>query len=630
MKTEPKRVFARTGLLALLAVAGLAAFPPGARADPVIVAAGDICGSPTDCRPTSRLIGRVDPKRVLPLGDNAYDAGTLEQYQAYYAPNWGHFKGKTNPVPGNHEYDSGDSSGYFDYFGSRARAPYYSYDLGAWHLIALNGELDVSTDSPQERWLKHDLAAHPSRCVLAYWHEPRFTSGSEHYSDTDFVPFWKDLYAARADVVLNGHVHNYERFARQKPSGKAARNGIREFVVGTGGASHYPSGPPIRHSQVQNDTAFGVLKLNLHRSSYTWKFVPVASKRFTDSGRSTCSRARATPARAAGARAAAGGGDPPRRRYVYFSSSNPKGTVKNGWNLLDVGSVSSADALPRGAKGLVWVGDYDNDNCSWEQTDAQVRSEVEKAVGDRKVYGFFISDEPNPYECPSAPADHRTRSELIHSIDPSKRTVIVLDSNGFGQTPTDSLDQLPDWKGTADFIGLDPYPCYRGERCDFSWVTKTIRRATGAGLSYWGVAQAFDGDSWRWPTPAEEARLLTLWARSRQQGYMTFAWDWSGSLLPSRPKLLRVLRLYNKGVAPNTRIVDGPPSRTTSRRATFRFGSSIPGSRFSCSLDGGARRKCRSPSEYTGLSRGSHMFRVRASVFARTDSSPAKFTWTIR
>jgi hypothetical protein len=600
-----------------------------ARAAPLVVAAGDICGSPTDCRPTARLIGRLDPKRIFALGDNAYEDGTLEEYQTYYAPNWGRFKGRTRPVPGNHDYHTENASGYFDYFGARAPAPYYSFNLAKWHLIALNGELDHSAGSTQETWLKSDLAANPSRCILAFWHEPRFTSGTVHSSDDSFVPFWRDLYAARADVILNGHVHNYERFKRQTPAGRARRNGIREFVVGTGGASLYPSGKPIRNSQVRYDGAFGVLRLRLRPISYRWTFTPVRG-RFTDSGSANCSRVRTETARPPAAARTRAASARPLRRYLYFSTE-PRRAVRNAWNLLDVGSVSSADALPARAKGLVWVGDYDNGSCTWERSDAEVRSEVQKAVGDQKVYGFFISDEPNPYDCPNAPADHRARSKLIHSIASSKRTVIVLDSNGFsGQESQDALDQLPDWKGTADYIGLDPYPCYRGERCHFSWVKKTIARANAAGLQYWGVTQAFDGDSWRWPTPAQEARLLTLWAHSRQRGYMTFAWNWNGSVLPSRPKLLRVLRLYNEGVVPNTRIVDGPSSATTSRRAIFRFKSSIPGSRFGCSLDGGAWRRCRSPREYTGLRNGAHAFRVRAFVFARTDSSPARATWTIR
>ena len=279
--------------LVVLAFTGTAFLGPEAsqgRAAPLIVAAGDLCGTPTDCRPTARLIGRISPRRVLALGDNAYPDGRLWQYRAYYRPNWGRFKAKTSPVPGNHDFHTPDAQGYRDYFGARAPAFYYSYNLGAWHLIALSGDINVSAGSPQERWLRRDLARHPRRCILAYWHEPRFTSGTVHSSDPRFGPFWRALYAARADVVLNGHVHNYERFARQSPSGRKTRKGIREFVIGTGGIGHYASGRPIKHSQVQNDTAFGVLKLRLLRRSYRWKFARAAGPKFHDSGTTRCSR----------------------------------------------------------------------------------------------------------------------------------------------------------------------------------------------------------------------------------------------------------------------------------------------------------------------------------------------------
>jgi hypothetical protein len=299
--------------LVVLAFTGTTLLEPeaaGRRADPVIVAAGDLCGSPTDCRPTARLIGRISPRRVLTLGDNAYPAGRLWQYRAYYRPNWGRFKAKTSPVPGNHDFHTPNARGYRDYFGARAPAFYYSYDVGAWHLIALSSDLGVSAGSPQERWLRRDLARHPRRCILAYWHHPRFTSGTVHNSDRRFDPFWRALYAARADVVLNGHVHNYERFARQSPSGHKTRKGIREFVVGTGGIGHYASGRPIKHSQVQNDTSFGVLKLRLHRRSYDWKFVPAAGGRFRDSGKTWCSR-KPTTFRAAAATSSRTTGEAP-------------------------------------------------------------------------------------------------------------------------------------------------------------------------------------------------------------------------------------------------------------------------------------------------------------------------------
>ena len=249
----------------------------------------------------------------------------------------------------------------------------------------------------------------------------------------------------------------------------------------------------------------------------------------------------ATPA---STRTAGGGAGP--YRYIYNSSSAAQTVLANGWNLVDVGSKSSADDLPRGARGLVWVGDYDNGSCSWETGDAEIRHEVSSAVGDRKVFGFFISDEPNPYKCPSAPAQHRARSVLIHSINPRTKTVIVLDSNGFsGRATKDALLQLPLWRGTADYIGLDPYPCYQGEACDFTWIARTIAAANAAGLNYWGVIQAFDGSSWRWPTASELTHMVNQWTGSRETGSMTFAWTWDGHDLSSRPELLAVLRAFN-------------------------------------------------------------------------------------
>ena len=264
----------------------------GGGTDPVITAAGDICGSSTDCKPTSDLVLSINPTRALTLGDNAYSSGTVSEYSSEYDPNWGRFKAKTSPAPGNHEYDTSGASGYFSYFGSLAPAPYYSYDLGSWHLISLasSSAVDPAAGSAEETWLRQDLAAHPNKCTLAYWHEPRWSSGTTHGSNTDWDAVWQDLYAAHAEVVLNGHEHNYERFARQNPSGGADPNGIREIIAGTGGVSHgYPFGTPIANSEVRNDSTWGVLKLTLHPTSYDWQFVPIAGSTFTDSGSDACS-----------------------------------------------------------------------------------------------------------------------------------------------------------------------------------------------------------------------------------------------------------------------------------------------------------------------------------------------------
>jgi chitodextrinase len=265
--------------------------PPPPSSDPVITAAGDLCGTSTDCKATSDLVLSINPTRALTLGDNAYPDGTLSQYSGEYDPNWGRFKANTSPAPGNHEYHTSGAAGYFGYFGSRAPAPYYSYDLGAWHLISLASSAGVnpSAGGAEETWLKQDLAAHANKCVLAYWHEPRWSSGTTHGSNSSWSAVWNDLYAAGADLVLNGHEHNYERFAPQNPGGAADPNGIREIVAGTGGVSHgYPFGTPLPNSEVRNDSTWGVLKLTLHSSSYEWQFIPIPGSTFTDSGTTNC------------------------------------------------------------------------------------------------------------------------------------------------------------------------------------------------------------------------------------------------------------------------------------------------------------------------------------------------------
>ena len=259
--------------------------------DPVLVGAGDIasCSSSGD-ETTANLLDGI-PGTVFTAGDNVYESGTTSEFTNCYNPSWGRFKVRTMPDPGNHDYNTSGGTGYYTYFGAAAADPskgYYSYNLGAWHIIALNGELNHAAGSPQETWLRQDLAANSSACTLAIWHEPLFSSGTTHGSNPGFKALWQALYDFHADLVVNGHEHNYERFAPQTPAGVAAANGIREFVVGTGGRSHYPFGSALANSQVRNGTTYGVLKLTLHATSYDWQFVPVAGQTFSDSGTTQC------------------------------------------------------------------------------------------------------------------------------------------------------------------------------------------------------------------------------------------------------------------------------------------------------------------------------------------------------
>ncbi len=244
--------------------------------DPVVVAVGDIAEAGGHQRSTSDRVLELDPDRVLVLGDNQYPNGELDDYRRLYHPTWGRFKARTRPVPGNHEYETPGAAGYLAYFGKQARPKgrsYYSFDLGGWHLIALNSSIDHGPGSAQERWLRADLVATAKRCILAYWHVPRFSSGAHQGSWGSVGTFWNDLYAANADVVLSAHEHSYERFARQTPWAKASRQGIRQFVIGTGGANLLGFGNRKPNSQRRISHTHGVLELVLHPASYRWRFV---------------------------------------------------------------------------------------------------------------------------------------------------------------------------------------------------------------------------------------------------------------------------------------------------------------------------------------------------------------------
>jgi hypothetical protein len=267
----------------------------------VVVGAGDIasCTSNGDTA-TAKLLANT-AGTVLAIGDNAYGEGTTAQFNNCYHPTWGQFKARTQPVVGNHEYRTNGAAGYFNYFG--AGRDVYSYDRGAWHIIALNSECEYWAtgykDGPSQcssqkqanmiAWLKNDLANNPTACTLAYFHQPRFSSGQGGNAITATEGIWNALYAADADVVLSGHDHIYERFAPQAPGGRLdTAQGIRQFVVGSGGVNHGRIGNVKPNSQVRNASAYGVLKLTLNPGSYSWKFLPEAGKSFTDSGTTAC------------------------------------------------------------------------------------------------------------------------------------------------------------------------------------------------------------------------------------------------------------------------------------------------------------------------------------------------------
>jgi hypothetical protein len=261
-----------------IATAGLAARSPSA----TLLAAGDIasCSSSGD-EATARLVLGTRGT-VAVLGDSVYEHGTSEELARCYAPTWGRFRERTRAALGNHEYGSAGAAPARAYFGLPPTG-WYSYRLGSWQVVVLNSNCSrvggCDRGSAQWRWLRANLRSNAARCTLAYWHHPRWSSGL-HGSDTTMADLWSLLAAARADVVLAGHDHHYERFA--------PIDDIHSFVVGTGGRSHYPVIRRLPYSEVVNWTTYGVLRLTLRRTGFSWRFLPIAGARFTDAGTAAC------------------------------------------------------------------------------------------------------------------------------------------------------------------------------------------------------------------------------------------------------------------------------------------------------------------------------------------------------
>lgn len=281
----------------------------------VLVGAGDIvgCRNPEGALATAKLIDKI-PGTVFAVGDLVYDATTLPQFQHCYGAAWGRFKERTRPALGNHEYLEHDALPYFQYWGGQAGPAgkgYYSYEVGAWHVVVLNTNCDApglggcAAGSPQEAWLRQDLQEHRDACIVAYGHHALFSSGifRSHAVHLELKRLWEDLYAAHADLVLAGHEHSYERFAPQDPDGRVdPQHGIREIVVGTGGRSHDPLGLGLPNSEVRNTDTYGVLKLTLLPQGYTWEFIPEEGKTFRDSGAGVCYNRAPQQARAKGSK----------------------------------------------------------------------------------------------------------------------------------------------------------------------------------------------------------------------------------------------------------------------------------------------------------------------------------------
>jgi 3',5'-cyclic AMP phosphodiesterase CpdA len=266
-------------------------FPaPAPAPDEIFVGAGDIarCGA-EESEATAKLLDRI-PGTVFTLGDNVYPRGTAELFAQCYEPTWGRHKRRTFPTPGNHDWEEAAGAPYFAYFGASAGPAglgYYSYTLGAWHIISLNSQVGAGPGSPQYEWLKADLAASPAACTLAMWHHPLFSSGPNG-NTSRMRDVWRVLNQSGVDVVLSGNDHVYERFAPQDADARPSPRGIREFVVGTGGYALYNRASFQPNSEAWENQTWGVLKLTLKTGGYSWEFVPIAGKTFRDFGSAAC------------------------------------------------------------------------------------------------------------------------------------------------------------------------------------------------------------------------------------------------------------------------------------------------------------------------------------------------------
>ena len=255
-----------------------------------VTAVADVAGCDSQGDEATAAIVDTLPGLVLMAGDIAYESGTRSQFDECYHPSWGRHRDRTRPAPGNHEYETEQAAPYFEYFGPHAGPAglgYYSFNLGAWHVVSLNSNIDMSAGSLQEQWLRKDLAANPARCTLAFWHHPLFTSGF-HKANPAVAPLWRALQDAGAEIVITGHDHHYERFAPQNVNGLADPKGLRQFIVGNGGRSLFPALFAVANSEKRYDTGYGVLRLALSDGRYEWKFIPVTPGHFEDSGSGAC------------------------------------------------------------------------------------------------------------------------------------------------------------------------------------------------------------------------------------------------------------------------------------------------------------------------------------------------------
>jgi Ca2+-binding RTX toxin-like protein len=638
----------------LLASIGFALLAGPARAaDPVIAAAGDIACSPGDsnfksgagtadaCRQkyTSDLLVNSAPAKVLAVGDLQYDDASLSDFQASYDPSWGRVKSITDPVLGNHE--PGSASGYFSYFGtggSRTQAPgapgegWYSFDVGSWHLIALNSNcstVSCTAGSPQEEWLRSDLAAHPNGCKLAFWHHPRFSSGHDH-DNTFMQPIWQALYDARADVVISGHSHDYERFAPMDASGnRDSSNGIREFVVGTGGAFFTGISTLRANSEVHQNDTYGVLYVTLHSSSYDWEFVPESGKSFTDSGSGSCH----VPA--SGYQVGAGVTGSTLSYIARPGETNNVTITKSSTSFTITDSGVSAIADADGSGGCTITG-----NRATCPTSGISQIRVDAGDGNDHV---SVSGTTNATILGGSGADDLRGGDGKDSLDGSTGNDTLN-----GGANDDTLDGGLDDDLLAGGSGNDLLTGYSGiDTADYSAATSAVRVSLassssqstgGAGTdTLSGIENLNGGSGADTLTGSSGVNALngnggddTITSRDTAADQVTCGAGADKATVDTRDIAAADCELVDNGVPPDTTITSGPSPTSNVDSATFTFSSTKNPATFQCRLDAGSWSACSSPKTYTGLAKGSHTFRVKATdQFGNADATEATQTWTI-
>lgn len=563
-----------------------------------VMAAGDIAesGTSTQANATSTgdLIRAASPTAVVPLGDNAYNDGSATDYATKYDPTWGSFKAISHPTPGNHEYHATPPTGYLDYFGqsnvtnAQDGGVYYAWNVGnGWRAYSLNSNISMSASSAQVTWLKNDLAAHPNMHYLAYMHHPRYNSGTVHGENTSACPAWDALTAAGADIMLAGHDHSYERWAKMDCAGNASASGIREFKVGSGGNQLYPFGSQPATLQARNNTDYGVLKLVLHENSYDWSFiasgrgwngstsVDTANKgKVLDSGTAatnttitTTSSPAPTSTTTSTAPSPSGGtttSAPPVTSTTppLHYANNPNGQYAAlaalGYNLMDTGmSTSTVNGLPAGTKALVWTNEGD---CPAATPSAAFTSFVDANATNPKVWGYYLADEPQSTAGSCVDAI-KARADYIHSKNPNQKALVLLtDYPGTYAAYAPANSHL-------DLVALDPYPCRwdigTSGGCDYTMVEKELAAAQADGIPLSKIVPMFqvfgDGSTWKAPSVTELQGILAEWQEYLPSPVidMTYTWglqpEWGHTdALSTRPDWQDVMKAYIDGLASNS------------------------------------------------------------------------------